>query len=266
MWSPDRGRLRCGRGPGAHGPSGTPNPLRSARPTALSRAAPGRVGHQGATTPCHQHGNGDGCPALDLFVRHASDRPPNRCGERTPPCEPEGRWHRCTTQVCARPPSRGSQPEASGLMAGLGGAARLALWGGGRRGNGASARGAAACRHGRCHRESVESNPPGVGAGIEAGLPGMGLEPIRTCVRRFLRPLRLPLRHPGGVLLSGQGSGTRARPRLPGLTDSSLSYADQRGWQQLHPAQASPDPRLGAGLTISPIGLGAGRRRRGSRP
>jgi hypothetical protein len=54
-------------------------------------------------------------------------------------------------------------------------------------------------------------------------VPGMGLEPIRTCVRRFLRPLRLPLRHPGGELLSGQGSGSRARRRCPGsrLPDSA---------------------------------------------
>ena len=28
-------------------------------------------------------------------------------------------------------------------------------------------------------------------------VPGMGFEPIRTFVLRFLRPLRLPLRHPG---------------------------------------------------------------------
>lgn len=51
---------------------------------------------------------------------------------------------------------------------------------------------------------------------IQLVVPGMGLEPIRTCVRRFLRPLRLPLRHPGGELLRGQGSGSRARPRFPG--------------------------------------------------
>ena len=45
----------------------------------------------------------------------------------------------------------------------------------------------------------VASNPLGIGARIEIklGVPGMGFEPIRTFVLRFLRPLRLPLRHPG---------------------------------------------------------------------
>ncbi len=32
---------------------------------------------------------------------------------------------------------------------------------------------------------------------IKIWVPGMGFEPIRSCELRFLRPLRLPLRHPG---------------------------------------------------------------------
>jgi hypothetical protein len=32
---------------------------------------------------------------------------------------------------------------------------------------------------------------------IKMAVPGMGFEPIRSFELRFLRPLRLPLRHPG---------------------------------------------------------------------
>ena len=122
----------------------------------------------------------------------------------------------------------------------------------------------AGCRHGRLQGPWVESNRSGAGAAVEIqpGLPGMGLEPIRTCVRRFLRPLRLPLRHPGGVLLSGQGSGTGAGSRPSGLTTFTLSYADGRGQKQFHPPHAGPDPRLGAGLSGGSAGRGAGRGRR----
>jgi len=46
---------------------------------------------------------------------------------------------------------------------------------------------------------SVAFNPLGIRAQIEIKqvVPGMGFEPIRSCELRFLRPLRLPLRHPG---------------------------------------------------------------------
>ena len=45
---------------------------------------------------------------------------------------------------------------------------------------------------GRCVRSE---RPPSLIS--KTGVPGMGFEPIRSCELRFLRPLRLPLRHPG---------------------------------------------------------------------
>ncbi len=97
---------------------------------------------------------------------------------------------------------------------------------------------------------------------LERLLPGMGLEPIRTCVRRFLRPLRLPLRHPGGVPLSGQRSGSRAWPRVPGspLPDSAtltgvakISSTPRRLVLVLGSGPDSPAARLVSGLADAAV-------------